>query len=117
MADDVWIALVKGVLSFGQNRAADLVQNSFKDSGTFVLSLADAVNDQIVKDALKALKQDIDVSGPEGVATVSALQPDLKRPATAVTASLANIQSTPFDLGAAARAADEIANILIAFES
>jgi hypothetical protein len=117
MADDVWTALVKGVLAFGQTRAADLVQTSFKDSGSFLSSLKDGVNDQNTKDAFDKLKADAKAIGTEGKALADALTPDIKKAADAVKAMATDIGANPFDFGAAARVASDIADILIAFDS
>lgn len=41
MANDVWIDLVKGPLAFGHSRAAGLVDEAFKGTGSFLAALAE----------------------------------------------------------------------------
>jgi hypothetical protein len=61
MANDVWTALVKGTLAFGQTRAAGFVGDAFKDSGSFVAALAEDPIAQTpdIKSRFEKLKQDI----------------------------------------------------------
>jgi hypothetical protein len=117
VAEDVWTALVKGVLAFGQSRASDLVRDSFQDTGTLVHALGGGVNDQPTKDALHALEDDVKNLTAEGQVIVDVCKADIQSAADAVTACAADLAANPFTLAAAARAATEIANVLIAFDA
>ncbi len=101
MAEDVWTALVKGVLAFGQSRASDLVQDSFQDAGGLVQKLGAGVNDQNTKTALQTLEDDIKNLTAEGQAVVDACKADFKSANDALTACGADLSANPFTLAAA----------------
>lgn len=115
MSDDVWTALVKGVLGFTQSRAGDMVGSTFKDTGSFVTSLFDGASGT-TKTALDTIKQDVKDLTPIGKALGEALKPKFEAAKTAVTNMATEIGTDPFTLEAAARAATELAYVLIAFD-
>lgn len=113
MAEDVWTALVKGVLAFGQTRAASLVATSFHDTGAFVGSLGDGATGS-TKLALEQLKQDIRDLKPEVKALVDAVKPKIEEAAAAAGRAANALGESPFTLEAAARVATDLASVLIA---
>lgn len=115
MSDDVWTALVKGVLSFSHSRASDMVGTTFKDTGSFLTSLLDGTSGT-TKTAIETIKTDVKNLTPIGKALATALTPKFDAAKTAVTNMAAEIQTDPFTLEAAARAATELAYVLIAFD-
>lgn len=117
MAQDVWTGLVKGVLAFGQTRAAGLVGDSFKDTGSFVGTLAeDRGLTQEVKDKFKKLKEDIEALVDAAKPVVDAVKPKIEAAKTAVTNMATELETSPFTIEAAARAATELAFVLIAVD-
>jgi hypothetical protein len=115
MSDDVWTALVKGVLGFTQSRAGDMVDTTFKDTGSFLKSLFDGTSGT-TKDAIDRIKTDVDNLTPIGKALAEALKPKFEAAKTAVTNMANEIGTDPFTLEAAGRAATELAYVLIAFD-
>jgi hypothetical protein len=117
MADDVWTALVRGVLAFGQSRAADLVGTSASDTKSFVGTLAeDRAITQDVKDKFNQLKQDIEADVDAIKPIVDAVKPKILDAKTAVQNMANELQTDPFTLEAAARAATEFAFFLAALD-
>jgi hypothetical protein len=115
MSEDVWTALVKGVLGFAHSRAGDMVGTTFKDTGSFLKSLFDGASGT-TKGAIDRIKADVNDLKPIGKALADALKPKFEAAKTAVTNMANEIQTDPFTLEAAARAATELAYVLIAFD-
>jgi hypothetical protein len=115
VAEDVWTALVKGVLGFGHSRAADLVGTTFGDTGTFVKSLGDGATGT-TKAALDKMKKDIDKLATEVKPLVDALKPKIDRAITAVQNGAKDLATSPFTLAAAGRVATDLAEVLIAVD-
>lgn len=115
MSDDVWSALVKGVLGFAHSRAGDMVGDSFKDTGSFLKSLFDG-SSGTTKAAIEKIKTDVEDLKPIGKALADALKPKFEAAKTAVTNMATEIGTDPFTLEAAARASTELAYVLIAFD-
>lgn len=115
MSDDVWTALVKGVLGFANSRAGDMVGTTFKDTGSFLKSLFDGTSGT-TKDAIDRIKTDVDNLTPIGKALGEALKPKFEAAKTAVTNMATEIGTDPFTIEAAGRAATELAYVLIAFD-
>jgi hypothetical protein len=82
-----------------------------------VQKLGAGVNDQNTKTALQTLEDDIKNLTAEGQAVVDACKADFKSANDALTACGADLSANPFTLAAAARAATDIAGVLIAFDS
>lgn len=115
MSDDVWTALVKGVLGFAHSRAGDMVGTTFKDTGSFITSLFDGASGT-TKTALDTIKTDVKDLTPIGKALADALKPKFAEAKTAVTNMATEIGTDPFDIPAAARAATELGYVLVAFD-
>ncbi|MCA9300489.1 MAG: hypothetical protein KDA28_15570, partial [Phycisphaerales bacterium] len=117
MAESVWTGLVKGILSFGQTRAAQLVGDSFSDTGSFVGALAegDGISPE-VKQRFETLKTDIEQLVNAVQPIVNAVKPKIDAAKTAVQNMAAELQTSPFTLEAAARAAIELGFVLKAVD-
>lgn len=115
VSDDVWTALVKGVLGFAHSRAGDMVGTTFKDTGSFLKSLFDGTSGT-TKSAIDTIKTDVDNLTPIGKELADALKPKFEAAKTAVTNVATELGTDPFTLEAAARAATELAFVLIAFD-
>jgi hypothetical protein len=118
MADDIWTGLVKGALAFGHTRAAGFVGDSFKDTGAFVSALS---NDPIAqtpdtKARFDKLKQDISNAADAAKPVVEAIKPKINDAKTAVVNMAGELATNPFTIEAAARAATELAFVLIAVD-
>ncbi len=116
VADDIWTGLVNGVLAFGHSRAADLTENSFKDTGKFVTTLGDGASGT-TKTALDKLKDDIKALSAEATPIIDAVKPKIKDAADAVQRSATDLGTDPFTMAAAGRIATELANVLIAVDA
>jgi len=117
VAEDVWIALVKGLLNFGRDRALDLILESFQDTLTLVHTLRNSVSDQNTKEALQALEIAINKLTAEGQAIINACQPNFQSAADGAAAGAADLATDPFTLAAAGRAANDLGTILIAWDA
>lgn len=115
MSDDVWSALVKGLLGFTHSRAGDMVGSTFKDTGSFITSLFDGASGT-TKTALDTIKGDVKDLTPIGKALGTALKPKFDAAKTAVSNMATELGTDPFTIEAAARAATELAYVLIAFD-
>lgn len=114
---DVWTGLVEGILAFGQTRVADLVGETFSDTGSFVGTLAeDRAITPSVKSKFEELKQDIEDGVDAVKPIVEKIQPKITAAANAAQKMAAELQTSPFTLEAAARAATELAFVLIAVD-
>ncbi len=114
---DVWTGLVEGILGFGQTRVADLVGDSFSDTGSFVGALAeDQSLTPNVKSKFEQLQQDIKDTVAAVQPIVNAVKPKITAAATASQNMAAELQTSPFTIEAAARAATELAYVLIAVD-
>lgn len=114
---DVWTGLVQGILSFGQTRVADMVGDSFSDTGAFVSTLAEdrAITPE-VKSKFEELKEGIE-GGVEAVRPiVDKVKPKITAAATAAQNMATELQTSPFTFEAATRAATELAFVLIAVD-
>lgn len=114
---DVWTGLVEGILAFGQTRVAGLVEETFSDTGSFVGALAeDRAVTPNVKSKFEELKDDIETLGGEVDSIVNKIEPKISAAATAAQDMAAELETSPFTLEAAARAATELARVLIAVD-
>ena len=114
---DVWTALVEGILAFGETRVADLVGDTFSDTGSFVGALAeDGSITPPVKQRFEDLKEDIENGVDTVQPIVDKIQPKIEAAATAAQNMATELQTTPFTLEAAARAATELAFVLKAVD-
>ena len=115
MAEDVWTALVKGVLAFGRSRAADLVGGTFGDTGSFVKTLGDGATGT-TKAALDKLKQYIQNLVKEVKPLLDAIKPKIDSAIKAVQSCAKELATSPFTLEAAGRAATDLAEVVIAVD-
>ena len=114
---DVWTGLVEGILAFGQTRVANLLGNSFHNTGAFVGALAeDRAVTPNVKSKFEQLKDDIENGVAAVEPIVEKIEPKISAAATAAGNMATELDTTPFTLEAAARAATELAFVLIAVD-
>ncbi|MFT4013709.1 MAG: FIVAR domain-containing protein [Paracoccus sp. (in: a-proteobacteria)] len=106
MADDIFSAFGRGFVAFAHTRAADLVGDSFSDTGKLVSSLADG-QEGTTKTAFETLKQDIQQLTDIGKAVAAEIKPE-------IDAAKAAVQEMATELGAAEFQADELARALTA---
>jgi len=118
MANDIWTALVKGTLAFGHTRAAGFVGDAFKDAASFVAVLADdpVAKTPETKIRFDKLQQDIQDAAAAAKPVVDAVKPKIADAKTAITKMADELGTDPFTLEAAARAATELAFVLIAVD-
>jgi hypothetical protein len=111
VAENVWTALVKGVLAFGHSRAAEMTETTFKDSGEFVGSLVDGAKGTS-KPALEQLKKDIKDLKAEVQPIVDAMKPKFKAAKDAVTRAATDLGDPGFSMEEAGRVATELSIVL-----
>lgn len=121
MADNVWTSLVQGILAFGRTRAADAVAGSFADTGNFVEALFDAFGDgevvtQEVKDRFEELKEGIKDNKDWVKPIVDRLKPQFAEAKAGVLAAKTELETSPFTMEAAARAAIELSRFIEAID-
>jgi len=112
---DVWTALVKGTLAFGQTRAAGFVGDAFKDTASFVAALAEDPIAQApdIKSRFEKLKQDIrDAKAGE----VVDIDKQIEAAKDAIVKMTVELSTDPFTIEASARAATELAVVLKAVD-
>lgn len=106
MSDDIFSAFGRGFVAFAHTKAADLVGDSFSDSGKLITSLADGKTGT-TKTAFDAVKADIDQLSAIGTALKKAIDKE-------ITDGTAAVQEMATELGAAEFQADELARALTA---
>jgi hypothetical protein len=118
MSDDIWTALVRGVLAFGHTRVAGFVGTAFKDAGSFVASLAEDPVAQTpeTKSRFTQLKKDIDTAAPVVEQLMEAIKPKIAEAKTAIGHVADELGAETFTMEAAARAATEFAFLLKAVD-
>ena len=79
MADDVWSALVQGVLAFARSGIGTLTDTAFKDTGALVKALHDDSQPGTVKARLDQLETDIKNLAAAGKKIVDAVQPEVTK--------------------------------------
>ena len=117
MADDVWAALVNGVLGFAHSRAGDLIDKSFSDTGKLASSLVDGSKPGTFKTKFETLKQDITDLSAIGTAVQQAIQPQIDKAKTAIQQMATELGTSPFTIEAAGRAAVDLADVLEAWDT
>ncbi|HEX4668184.1 MAG TPA: DUF6603 domain-containing protein, partial [Chthoniobacterales bacterium] len=118
MAEDVWTALVKGTLAFGQTRAAGFVADAFKDTGSFVAALAEdpVAKTPDTKSRFETLKQDIADANDAAQPVITAIEPKITLAQQAIARMVTELATNPFTIEAAARAATELSVVLRAVD-
>jgi hypothetical protein len=117
MGDNVWAALIKGCLGFAHSRAGDLVASSFDDTGSLVASLFDNSPEGTTKARFAKLKTDVAAVEDSIKPLIAAIQPEIGKAKTAVTAMAAELATNPFTFEAAGRAATELGDVLTAWDA
>jgi hypothetical protein len=117
MADDVWSGLSKGALAFGHSRAGQLTGSAFSDTGALVTSLFDSSPAGTSKTRLEQLKEDVKNLSAAAEPVINAVKPEVTKAKTAVQSMANELGTDPFTWEAAARAATDLADVLIAFDA
>ena len=117
MAQDVWGALVQGLLTFARARANDLVGAAFKDAGALVGALLAASPAGTVKTRLQQLQTDVQTATAAGTALVNALKPQVDKAATAVQAMGTALGVSPPTPTSIEQAASSLGDVLAAYDA
>jgi hypothetical protein len=118
MAEDVWSALVQGVLAFAHSRAGVLTGTTFKDSEALVGALAaDPTAQGVAKARLEQLKTDIKNLSDVGKKIAEAIKPQVDQATKAVQDMGTELGKSPFTWEAAAQAATRLGELLVAFDT
>ena len=97
MAEDVWSALVQGVLAFAHSRAGVLTGTTFKDSEALVGALAaDPTVQGVAKARLEQLKTDIKNLSDVGKKIADAIKPQVDQATKAVQDMGTELGKSPF---------------------
>lgn len=116
MADDVFSAFGRGFVAFAHTRAADLVGDSFSDSGKLVSSLADG-QEGTTKTAFDALKADIEQLTDIGKALADTLKTEIADGKAAVQEMATELGAAQFQADELARALTALGKLLVAYDS
>jgi len=116
VADDVWSALVQGVLAFARSGIGTLTDTAFKDTGALVKALHDDSQPGTVKARLDQLETDIKNLAAAGKKIVDAVQPEVSKAKQAVQDVAAILGKSPFTAADSGQAATRLADVLVAFD-
>ncbi len=108
---DVWTGLVQGVLAFGETRASNFVGTTFSDSGSFITSI---FTDAPSGPAWDSLKDDVDNLSGVVQPVIPLITPKINAAKVAAQNMATELQTDPFTIEAAGRAATELAFLMIA---
>lgn len=116
MADDVFTAFGRGFVAFAHTKAADLVGDSFKDTGSLITSLADGKTGT-TKTAFDTLKADVQALGAIGTAIKNAIDKEITDGKAAVQEMAAELGADPFQADELARALTALGKLLVAYDN
>ncbi|SMO77082.1 DUF6603 domain-containing protein [Paracoccus laeviglucosivorans] len=116
MADDVFSAFGRGFTAFAHTRAADLVGDSFSDTGKLVSSLADG-QQGTTKTAFDALKADVEQLTAIGKALADAIKPEIAEAKAAVQEMATELGAADFQADELARALTALGKLLVAYDN
>ncbi len=116
MSDDIFSAFGKGFVAFAHTRAADLVGDSFSDSGKLIDSLGDGQTGT-TKTAFEAVKADVQAIGDIGKALKEAIDKEINDGKAAVQEMAAELGASPFQADELARALTALGKLLIAYDN
>lgn len=116
MSDDVFAAFGRGFVAFAHTRAADLVGDSFSDTGKLVTSLADGKTGS-TKTAFDQLKTDIDQVSTIGQAIKAAIDKEIADGKAAVLEMAAELGHDPFGADEVMRALTALGKLLVAYDN
>jgi hypothetical protein len=116
MPNDVWSALAKGCLGFAHSRVGDMTGTTFNDTGSLVTSLFDHSPLGTAKTRLDQLKRDVDSLSAAAQPVIDAVKPEVAKAKLAVGNMARELETAPFSLEAAGRAATELAYVMIALD-
>lgn len=116
MTDDVFSAFGRGFVAFAHTRAADLVGDSFNDSGSLITSLADG-KQGTTKTAFDAVKADVEALGDIGKALKAAIEKEITDGKAAVVEMAGELGHDPFGAGEVMRGLTALAKLLTAYDN
>ena len=116
MADDIFSAFGRGFAAFAHTKAANLVGDSFKDTGSLIASLADGKSGT-TKTAFDQLKADVQALGAIGTAIKNAIDKEITDAKAAVTEMAAELGADPFQADELARALTALGKLLVAYDN
>lgn len=116
MSDDIFSAFGKGFVAFVHTRAADLVGDTFSDTGTLIETLADGQQGS-TKTAFDAVKSDVEQLAGIGAALKAAIDKEINDAKAAVQEMAAELGADPFQPDELARALTALVKLLNAYDS
>ncbi|MFN3273654.1 MAG: DUF6603 domain-containing protein [Paracoccus sp. (in: a-proteobacteria)] len=116
MTADVFSAFGRGFVAFAHTRAADLVGDSFSDSGKLITSLADGKTGT-TKTAFEAVKADMQQLGAVGEAIRNAIDREITDAKAGVAEMAAELARDSFGAGEVLRALTALGKVLTAYDT
>ncbi|WP_036288316.1 DUF6603 domain-containing protein [Methylosinus sp. PW1] len=116
MSEDIFSSFGKGFVAFAHTRAADLVGDSFSDSGKLIASLADGKTGS-TKTAFDQVKDDVTQLTNAGKALKGAIDKEINDGKAAVQEMAAELGTSPFGVGETMRALTALGKLLVAYDN
>lgn len=116
MSDDIFSAFGRGFVAFAHTKAADLVGDSFSDSGKLIASLADGQSNT-TKPAFEAVKKDVEQLVGIGTALKAAIDKEINDAKAAVKEMADELKADPFEADELARALTALGKLLVAYDN
>jgi hypothetical protein len=113
---DVFSAFGRGFVAFAHSKGADLVGDSFKDTGSLITSLADGKTGT-TKTAFDQLKADVQALGVIGEAIKKVIDKEITDGKAAVLEMAAELGADPFEADELARALTALGKLLVAYDN
>jgi hypothetical protein len=116
MSDDIFSSFGRGFVAFAHTRAANLVGDSFSDSGKLIVSLADGKTGT-TKTAFDAVKDDVKNLTDIGKALKEAIDKEITDGKSAVQEMASELGHDPFGAGETMRALTALGKLLVAYDN
>lgn len=116
MSDDIFTVFGKGFVAFAYTRAADLVGDSFSDTGTLIETLTDG-QQGTTKTAFEAVKSDVEQLAGIGEALKNAIDKEINDAKAAVQEMATELGADPFQADELARVLTALVKLLTAYDN